>query len=100
MHVMLTNQFPPHMVKEVAKVFLGELPKRPKFVKHLFQFVSAADNVKTYTFYEIDDAKVKEGLAYLNQVMAKFIPIEGYKMRIEPVWTPEEALPLYGFKTT
>ena len=100
MHFMLTNQFPPHMVKEVVKVFLGELPKRPKFVKQVFQVISAADNIKTYTLYEIDDANAKEGLAYINQVMAKFIPVKGYKMRIEPVWTPEEALPLYGFKTT
>ena len=55
---MLTNQFPPHMVKEVVRVFLGELPKRPKFVKHLFQFVSAADNIKTYTFCQLPPIEI------------------------------------------
>jgi hypothetical protein len=101
MHIMVFTEFPPHKAEEVAKTYIkGEYPKRPKFVKHLFLGVRTAHNIKGYQLFEIEDAKIKEGLAYINQVQAEYISIEGYKLRIEIVMTPEEALPLYGFKTT
>ena len=101
MHVMVFTEFPPHKAAEMAKVYISaKFPKRPKFVKHLALVVRSAGNTKGYQLYEIEDAKIKEGLDYINQVQAEYISIEGYKLRIETVLTPEEALPLYGFKTT
>ncbi|MHA2406226.1 MAG: hypothetical protein ACXACH_05695, partial [Candidatus Hermodarchaeia archaeon] len=75
-----------------------EYPKTPKFVNQKSLVVRTALNIKGYQLFEIEDAKIKEGLAYINQVQAEFISIEGYKVAIEIVLTPEEALPLYGFK--
>jgi hypothetical protein len=101
MHVMVLTEFPPHKAEEVAKTYIkGEYPKTPKFVKSLYLVVRTAYNTKGYQLYEIEDAKIKEGLDYINQVQAEYISIEGYKVAIEIVLTPEEALPLYGFKTT
>ncbi|MFX1576173.1 MAG: hypothetical protein ACFFCF_03265 [Promethearchaeota archaeon] len=101
MHVMVLTEFPPHKAAEVAKTYIKrEYPKTPTFVKQLYLVVNTAHNIKGYQLFKIEDAKIKEGLAYLNQVQAEFISIEGYKLRIEVVLTPEEALPLYGFKTT
>jgi hypothetical protein len=99
MHVMVFTEYPPHKAEEVAKTYIKrDYPKTPKYVKQLSLVVRSALNIKGYQLFEIEDAKIREGLAYIHQVQAEFIPIEGYKVAIEIVLTPEEALSLYGFK--
>lgn len=97
MHFMVTTKFSPNEGEEVLKVYTQtKWPKAPEFVKQVFILSTLAKDIKSYTLFEVKDGKIKEGLAYINQILSKYFSITGIKVRLEPLFAPEEALALYG----
>ncbi len=100
MYYMFTTKCPPHKAKEVLKIFSETKgPETPKYVKQHFLLSTLAKNIKSYALFEIDNDKVKEGLTYINEILAPYFEIEGYKVTVEPLYTMEDALALFGFKS-
>jgi hypothetical protein len=101
MYFMITTRFSPNKAEEVVRIYTQtKWPKAPEFVKQLFVLSTMAKDIKSYTLFEVKDGKIKEGLGYINEIMSKYFSIEGIKLRIEPLFAPEDALALYGIKTT
>lgn len=101
MYFMVTTKFSPNKAEDVVKVFTKtEWPEAPKYVKQRFLLSTLAKDIKSYTLFEVDDGKIKEGLAYINLLLSKYFPVGGIKIRLEPLMTTEDALALYGIKTS
>jgi hypothetical protein len=98
---MITTRFSPNKAEEVLKIYTQtKWPETPKFVKQLFILSTLAKDIKSYTLFEVKDGKIKEGLGYINEIMSKYFPLEGIKIRLEPLFAPKDALALYGIKAT
>ena len=52
--------------------------------------------MKVCGIYEVDDAKVKEGIIELTKYFIQFYDIEGFRYEVEPMLTAQEAIPLLG----
>jgi len=98
MFFMVTHMYPTKSTAEVAKVAVGVLAKAPPpYVKRLGQYITAgSDGFKTYALYEIEKGHVEEGFKELNKRLVPWFNIEGWKFTVEPLMTPEEAIPMLG----
>ncbi len=97
MYFLVTTWFSPNVAKEVVNVFTKtKWPKAPEYVKQVFVLSTLAKNIKSYTLFEVQDGKIKEGLAYINLILSKYFSTTGIKIRLEPLLTVEDAMTLYG----
>jgi hypothetical protein len=98
---MTTVLYPPDKAVKVAKKFIEATTKPlPPFMKRLYVFTTARTDLgmKTCGIYEVDDAKLKEGIIELTKYFVQFYDIEGFKYEVEPMLTAQEAIPLLGIK--
>lgn len=94
---MVTFTYPPNRAEEVGQAFVsGKAPELPDFVKRIHIFVVLDVELKTYSIYEVEDAKSHEGLVAITKRFTGYFNIEGSRFKIEPLLTVNEALPLIG----
>jgi len=94
---MVTFTYPPNRAEEVGQAFVsGKAPELPDFVKRINIFVVLDVELKTYSIYEVEDAKSHEGLVAITKRFTGYFNIEGSRFKIEPLLTVNEALPLIG----
>jgi len=95
--IMVTSKIPPHKTEEVGQAFLGKkAPDIADFVKRVNIWVVADYETKTYALYEVPNDKMWEGYLSIATRYAGYRMIEGYKYKIEPLATIQEALPMIG----
>ena len=98
MFVMVISTTPPDKAVELGKaqIKLMETPL-PSYMKHVSVFAAVDETgVKGYTILEVDKGKEFEGLKELHGRMVTFYDIVGFRYKVEPILTVEEALPLVG----
>jgi len=97
MFVMVTHTYPLDKATEVGKAFT-KLPPRSPFIKRvgLYSILSTELGVKNYGLYEIEDEKLAEGLREMTKRLLNYKDVVGFGFKIEPLLTPEEALPFLG----
>ncbi len=96
--VIISNvSYPPESAKDMASRFL-EAPQPPDFMTKNGPFVNASltDGVLITTMYELDNAKLAEGLNFLGSYFAIFFGIPGFKYQFKPHFTVEEGLKMLG----
>jgi hypothetical protein len=94
---MVTFTYPPDKALEVGQAFTsGKVPELPEFVKRTQIFVVMDVELKTYSIYEVEDARSHEGLVAITKRFTGYFNIQGSRFKIEPLLTVEEALPLIG----
>lgn len=101
MFIMTTVLYPPDKAVKVAKKFIEVTTKPlPPFMKRLYVLTTASSQLgmKVCGIYEVDDAKLKEGVIELNKYFIQFFDIEGFRYEVEPMLTVQEAIPLLGIK--
>ena len=101
MFIMTTVIYPPDKAVKMAKKFIEATAKPlPPFIKrlHILSNVRVDVGMKIHGIYEVDDAKIKEGIIELGKYFMQFNDIEGCKYEIEPMLTVQEAMPLLGIK--
>ncbi len=96
--VIISNvTYPPESAKDMANRFL-EAPQAPDFMTRSGPFVSASMSagVLITTLYELDNAKLAEGLAFLGNYMTTYFGIPGFKYEFKPHFSVEEGLKMLG----
>jgi hypothetical protein len=96
---MTTVLYPPDKAVKVAKKFIEAMAKPlPPFLKRLHVLVTtnSQSGMKVCGIYEVNDAKVKEGIIELTKYFIQFYDIEGFRYEVEPMLTAQEAIPLLG----
>jgi len=98
MFFMMTETWPTKSTAAVGKIAVEVLAKAPPpHVKRLGIYIAAGgDGFKVYNLYEIEGGHVEEGIRELNKGLVPFYSVEGWKYTLEPLMTPEEALPMLG----
>jgi hypothetical protein len=100
MFIMTTVLYPQDKAVKVSETFIKATKKPlPSFVKRLYVLTRATTlGGKVHGIYEVDDAKVKEGMMELTKYFAQFSDIVGFTYEMEPMLTAQEAMPLVGVK--
>jgi hypothetical protein len=95
---MLIMTWPTESSGEVGKVAVENLAKAlPPYIKRLGPYIApGGDGMKAYVLYEIEKGHVDEGFKEVTKRHVPYFSIEGWKYTIEPLLSPEEALPLIG----
>jgi hypothetical protein len=99
MFIVGTVTYPPDKSVQVAKKFIKATEKPlPSFVKrlHVLSGSGGALGMKVLGIYEVDDAKVKEGIKEINKYYVQFFDIDGFRYNVEVMLPAAEAVPLLG----
>ena len=99
MFVVTTVTYPTEKGVQVAKAFVKATEKPlPPFIKRLHVLAAPGGQLgmKVLGIYEVEDAKLKEGLMEISKYFVNFYDVEGFRYDIEPMLTAAEALPLLG----
>lgn len=92
---MLDATYPGTKVADVGAVFIERLKTDPppEYVKiHEGYAFAGGDGIRVLLFYEIDDAKVKDGIDHIARgIINTMKSIEGYKVLALPVYPLAEA---------
>ena len=97
MVIVTQMSFPPESASQIAKRFI-ETPALPDFMTRRGPYVSSelTDGVHTLNIYEMDNAKLTDGLVFLSDLMTTYFGVPGFKYSIRQYLETEEALKLLG----
>lgn len=89
--------YPPESANQIAKRFL-ESPQVPDFMTRKGPYVnsSVSEGILVMTLYELDNARLAEGLNFLGNFMTTYFGIPGFKYQFKPYFTVEEGLKMLG----
>ncbi len=89
--------YPPESSQEMAKRFL-EAPQIPDFLNRKGPYVSSnlTGGISIVAFYELDNAKLAEGMDFVGNYYAMFFGVPGFKYEIKPHFEVTEALKMIG----
>lgn len=89
--------YPTDSTQEMAKRFL-EAPQVPDFMKRKGPYVgsSLAEGISIVALYELDNAKLAEGMDFIANFYAMFFGVPGFKYEISPHFEVTEALKMIG----
>ncbi|MBF0201644.1 MAG: hypothetical protein HQK66_10095 [Desulfamplus sp.] len=88
--------YPPESAKEIARRYLTA-PVLPDFLLKRGPYVYATrEGIQSITFYELDNARLAEGIRVLGDNMAVYIGVPGYRYEIKPYYELEEGLKMIG----
>ncbi len=96
--ILMTNViYPPESAKEIARRYLTA-PALPDFLTKKGPYISADlhNGINSITFYELDNARLAEGIQVLGNNMAVYIGVPGYRYDIKPYYELEEGLKMIG----
>lgn len=100
MFLVTTVTFPPSKGVQVSETFIKAAANPlPSFMKRLYVLATNAGEIgfKVHGIYEVDDAKVPEGIKELIKYYANF-DIEGFRYKIDSMFPAVEVIPLLGIK--
>jgi hypothetical protein len=101
MFISTTCTYPPDKNVKVLKKFIEATAKPlPSFIKRVSVLGTSRVDIgfKVNGLYEIDDAKIKEGILELTKYYNQFTDIEGCRYELEPMLTPQDMIALLGIK--
>jgi hypothetical protein len=99
MFLVGTVTYPPDKAVQMAKKFTKAVEKPlPPFIKRHYVLTAAGGEpgIKVLGIYEVDDAKVKEGIKELTKNYAQYFDVEGFRYSVEVMMPAAEAIPLLG----
>lgn len=95
--IMVTSRYPFHKAEEMGQAFIGKkVPEVADFVKRINIWVVSDFDVKIYALYECPNEKMYDALKSISTRYAGYRIIEGFKFKLEPLLTVQEALPMIG----
>ncbi len=100
MFLVTTVVYPPDKSIVVAEKFIEVTDKPlPPFIKRLQVLGDSRidQGVKVLSVYEVEDARIKDGIIELTKMYVQFNGIEGFKYEIETMLTAQESLAVLGF---
>ena len=100
MFLVTTVVYPPDKSIIVAEKFIEVTAKPlPPFMKRLQVLGDSRmdQGVKVLSVYEVEDARIKDGIIELTKMYVQFNGIEGFKYEIETMLTAQESLAVLGF---
>ena len=100
MFLVTTVVYPPDKSIVVAEKFIEVTAKPlPPFMKRLQVLGDSRmdQGVKVLSVYEVEDARIKDGIIELTKMYVQFNGIEGFKYEIETMLTAQESLAVLGF---
>lgn len=97
MIIVSSTAYPTESVKEIAKRFL-EAPELPSFVKRLGPYVSTSkeQGILTLSLYELENARLAEGLQAVTDFYSIFLGVPGFKYEARIYLEVAEALKTIG----
>jgi hypothetical protein len=99
MFLVGTVTYPPDKAVQMAKKFIKTTEKPlPPFIKRLHVLTAAGGEpgIKVLGIYEVDDAKIKEGIKEMTKNYAQYFDVEGFRYSVEVMVPAAEAIPLLG----
>ncbi len=89
--------YPPESAREITKRFLTA-PVLPDFINKIGPYISTErnDGVHSITLYEVDNARLAEGLQAVGESLAVYIGVQGYTYDIKTYLEVEEGLKILG----
>jgi len=96
--ILMTNvMYPPESAKEIARRYVTA-PRIPDFLVKRGPYISAdlQNGINSITFYELDNARLAEGIQVLGDNMAFYIGVPGYRYDVKPYYELEEGLKVIG----
>ncbi len=96
--IIISNVFyPPESAREITKRFLTA-PVLPDFLHKIGPYVSTGrtEGVHSITLYEVDNARLAEGLQAVGDSLAIYIGVPGYTYDIKTYFEVEEGLRMLG----
>lgn len=96
--IIISNvTYPPASAKEVARRFLTA-PALPDYLTKKGPYISAdvKKGIHSITFYELDNARLAQGLIAVGDSMAVYIGVPGYNYEIKSYLEIEEGLGMIG----
>lgn len=96
MILMTDVTYPPESSKEIARRYLTA-PVLPDFLTKKGPYVcSTKKGIHSITYYELDNARLAEGIQVLGDNMAVYIGVPGYRYEIKTYYELEEGLKMIG----
>ena len=91
------NSFPPESANEIGKRFL-ELPPVPDYMTLKGPYVHSmmVGGIQGIEFFELDKAKLAEGVEYVTNRYVTYFGIPGFRCAIAPYFEIQEALKMIG----
>ena len=96
--IIISNvSYPPESTKEVARRYL-KAPALPDFLNKKGPYVSASreSGINSITYYELENARLAEGLKVIGESMAIYFGVPGYTYDLKPYFELEEGLDILG----
>jgi hypothetical protein len=96
--VIISNvTYPPESTKEIAKRYL-KAPVLPDYLNKKGPYVSSSrkEGMNSITYYELDNARLAEGLKAIGESLAIYFGVPGYKYDLKPYFELEEGLEILG----
>ena len=95
---MVTTTYPLKYASEIGKVYMEKMDKpKAALINRVGLWLNAGeDGVKSWSVYEVEKGRENEGYKEIISRHSPYFSIEGFKLKIEAVLKPEDALPLIG----
>ncbi len=94
---MVTTTYPTKSTIDVGKTYVEAMAKTTPQTKEIGIWLNfGGDGIKSFAIHEVEKGHEDQAFKALTDFFIPFLKIEGFKVNIEPVLTPEDALPLIG----
>lgn len=89
--------YPPESAKDMAKRFM-EAPQVPEFMSRKGPYVgsSLSDGISIIALYELDNARLAEGVDFIANYYTMYFGVPGFKYEITPHFEVAEGLKMLG----
>jgi len=95
MLVMVTGTYPLKSTKKVVEAFMKAFEKPMSHANNIGSWICyGGEGMNFWMVYELEKEHEEEGLKELAKTEVHFHDIEGYKVNIQTVMKPEDAIPL------
>jgi hypothetical protein len=98
MVIVTSSTYPLESATELAKK-LADLPAVPDYMTKRGPYVQSdmETGIVAFAIYELDKAKVGEGMEFLGDFMCRYRGVPGFRYTIKPYFEASEALKMIGF---
>lgn len=95
--ILVTSRVPLQNAEGVGQAFLAKkIPEVADFVKRVNIWVVSDYETKMYALYEAPNEKLYDAIISISTRYAGYRTIEGFKFKVEPLITVQDALPMIG----
>jgi len=94
---MVSTTFPLKSSADVGKTFVEAMAESQPYLNEIGIWINfGGDGIKSVAIHEVEKGHEDEAYKALTEYFTQFYNIEGFKVNIETVLKPEDALPLIG----